>query len=333
MDICKIFSLGLSFFTMFLLGCDSSKNPINPMEPAEGRLVFASHNGICIINYDGTGLKKLADGSEICLSPDGKNVLFAALGGDKLDIFAVGIDGSSQLNLTQTPVSDSNGQWSPNGFMIAYQSGPSCGSDNIWVMNADGSGKRQVTMDTTAFHTWPRWSPDGQQIAFEWRSRSDTRYHEIHVINVDGTGEMNLASPGSFPVEWCPDDSMLSFRRETQILLINSDGSGLRPLLPDEPEAVVIEVSWSPDGSHLGFPQWKGRVGNLFVINKNGSGKTKLTQFTRGGVDAISWSPDGKRIGFSHNGALYIMNADGSNLQQITEDMGVTEVCWVPDNR
>jgi Tol biopolymer transport system component len=336
MDTRNFFSLGLAFFTMFLLGCDSSKNPINPIEPAEGQIVFTSHNGIYIINHDGTGLKKLADGFEICLSPDGENVLFTALSGKKLDIFAVGIDGSSQRNLTQTPVNDSQGQWSPDGFMIAYQSGPSCGSDNIWVMNADGSGQRQITKDTTAFSHWPRWSPDGARIAFMW-SRKDSKgkfsgYDKIHTIRVDGSGEITIVSNGSYP-EWCPDGSMLSFRRESLTYVINSDGSGLRPILPNEPSTYVGKATWSPDGKRIAFVQYIERVGNVFIANKDGSGKIKLTQFTSGGVDALSWSPDSKRIAFSQSGALYIMDADGSNLRQITEVMGISEACWVPESQ
>jgi len=336
MTFYKVFAIGLAILAMSGAGCENKNNPIIPPTPIVRQIAFVSQDGIYIIKDDATELKKLADGKEISLSPDGKNIIFTTIAGNNLEIFVMAVDGSAQRNLTQTPVSDSEGQWSPDGSMIAYQSGPHSSADHLWVINADGSGKRQITADTTAFNHSPCWSPDGSRITFEW-SHKDTQgnydgYGEIHLINIDGAGEINLVSNAVEP-EWCPDGSMLAFRRQDFNFVINSDGSGLRSILPNEPNIYLGDVTWSPDGRQITFVQYTEQTGNIYVINKDGSGKTKLTQFTNGGVDAITWCNDGKRIAFSHEGALYIIKPDGSDLRKITEDLGVREVRWVPEKK
>ena len=74
--------------------------------------------------------------------------------------------------------------WSPDGLRIAFVRG-----NDIWVMNADGSGQRRLTSGA-AHDRAPNWSPDGRTIAFDQRVGS---IHEIYVMNADGSGQHRLA--------------------------------------------------------------------------------------------------------------------------------------------
>ena len=77
--------------------------------------------------------------------------------------------------------------WSPDGSRIAFVSDRD-GDDEIYVMNADGSG--QIRLTTSAgLDLWPAWSPDGSQIAFD--SHRDGNI-QIYVMNVDGSGQMPI---------------------------------------------------------------------------------------------------------------------------------------------
>src|SRR3954454_16910644 len=153
-----------------------------------------------IVNADGSGLTQLThDGSafteyEPDWSPDRSRIAFERprcdeKGGQNC-VFVVGQDGSGMTNLTPEEVpaacpdvspgvgprgNSSNPSWSPDGTKIAYtgtgyhcQEGSIAGGD-IWVMNADGSAKTDLTPDaqSNTYDEQPSWSPDGTKIAFQ----------------------------------------------------------------------------------------------------------------------------------------------------------------------
>jgi len=79
------------------------------------------------------------------------------------------------------------------------------------------------------------------------------------------------------------------------------------------------ESDLSPDGSKIAFASDREKPNfHIYVVNVDGSGLVKLTSET-GGDLSPRWSPDGKRIAFSRVGAIYVMDSDGTNVQQVTE--------------
>src|SRR5437867_8782503 len=103
---------------------------------------------------------------------------------------------------------------------------PSTHSD-IFVMNADGSGVRQLT-----HNGWPlsglAWSPDGRALAFS----ADTGGCEaIMVMGVDGLGTSRLTACGATRnPSWSPDGSRIAFENDFTIYTMKADGTGLAPL-------------------------------------------------------------------------------------------------------
>jgi Tol biopolymer transport system component len=83
-----------------------------------------------------------------------------------------------------------NPSWSPDGRQLAFESQRS-GRIAIYVINADGSGERQLTHNV-ADDTHPAWSPDGSTILFD--SNRDGVWN-LYTIHPDGTGERRLAYP------------------------------------------------------------------------------------------------------------------------------------------
>jgi Ca2+-binding RTX toxin-like protein len=153
-----------------------------------------------IVNVDGTGLTQVThDGTAFTeydadWSPDGTRIAFERPGCDEKGgqncVFTIAPDGSQMTNLTPEEVpaacpdvnpgvgprgNSSNPSWSPDGTKIAYtgtayhcQGGTMAGGD-IWVMNADGSGKTDLTAESPSntYDEQPSWSPDGASIAFQ----------------------------------------------------------------------------------------------------------------------------------------------------------------------
>ena len=85
-----------------------------------------------------------------------------------------------------------------------------------------------------------------------------------------------------------------------------------------------LSPAWSPDGGRIVFESYRHGNGNgeLYVMNANGSGQTRLTNSA--GDDGLpAWSPDGTSISFVSNRSgryrIWVMNADGSNPQPLLQ--------------
>ena len=94
-----------------------------------------------------------------------------------------GFQGGSVVRLTTDETNDFAGPWSPDGKRIAYTWFDLTTSD-VWVMNADGTGRTNLTNSPQIDEGFPAWSPDGQRIAFTTLRDGN---NEIYVMGADGT--------------------------------------------------------------------------------------------------------------------------------------------------
>lgn len=93
------------------------------------------------------------------VSPDGREIVFDLLG----DLYVLPVEGGKARRLTSGPAFDVQPRFSPDGRQIAFTS-DRAGGDNLWVMNRDGSGARQVTKEDFRLVNGPAWTPDGQYL-------------------------------------------------------------------------------------------------------------------------------------------------------------------------
>ncbi|MCY4473859.1 MAG: hypothetical protein OXC83_00275, partial [Chloroflexi bacterium] len=135
--------------------------------------------------------------------------------------------------------------WSPDGRRIAFVSDRD-GDDDIYVMNADGSGVVRLT-DNDADDFSPAWSPDGGRIAFV----SDRDGNEdIYVMNADGSGVVRLTDNDGwdFDPAWSPDGRRIAFASyrdgDWDIYVMDADGSGVVQLTDNDDQDYV--PAWSP---------------------------------------------------------------------------------------
>ena len=125
-----------------------------------------------------------------------------------------------------------------DGTQVAYAATASDGNEDIWIVNADGTGARNLT-NHPGGDSHLSWSPDGRRIVF-CSTRDDGKHDDIYVINADGTGLKRLTETdnlwNTFP-SFAPDGRHILFRRllgqrmeegtlfNSEIMVANVDGT------------------------------------------------------------------------------------------------------------
>jgi Tol biopolymer transport system component len=184
---------------------------------------------IFVMSADGTGRTQLTTDPSYeehpDWSPDGSKIAFDRNG----TVVVMNADGSNQVVLPAPMwMTAYDPDWSPDGTKIAFTAGQAGDPENIWIMNADGTGQTQVTNQDAA---WPAWSPDGSKIAFNGNKTGPTR---VYVVNPDGSNETQLTSTLSGAPAWSPDGSRIAYidwRSGTNaVYVMNADGSGQTPV-------------------------------------------------------------------------------------------------------
>ena len=222
------------------------------------------------------------------------------------------------------------------------------GNWEIYVMNADGSGKSNLT-NHPGFDSHPTWSPDGSKIAFYSDRDGD---NNIYVMNSDGSNQVQLTSdPASdLTPAWSPDGTKIAFVSDrggsTSIWIMNPDGSEPTNITPFRKRARW--PAWSPDSSQVAFVV----ESSLFAFDREGiigttpifSAKDKKVLFDGFFLGWPDWSPSGSELALISNlldrtsldvGTLYTVEADGDAFRPlIQEAVGPDEKpSWSPDGR
>lgn len=223
---------------------------------------------------------------------------------------------ADMIRLTDSGAMDIGGEWSPDGSQIAWVSNRT-GEHQIWVMNADGSNKVQITQGP-ALHGWPRWSPDGTRLVY-WGFDSASGAHSIGTCLADGSAGRTVVTSGDYldSPDWHPNGRDIAYGAVTN----GNWDVWMADVEPDQVELHRLTQSpemesnplWHPDGSAIAYKVVPSGEYNLTIEKimtfENGYAAPTVHQWKS--VQAIQmydWSPDGSKISYT---AEILTNASG----------------------
>ena len=201
--------------------------------------------------------------------------------------------------------------WSRDGRRVAIGA-----NRHIWVMNADGSGLRQVTKGTLSEGT-PAWSPDGRRIAF---SSARTGPEQVWVVSANGGSLRRVSHRTSSCVDpaWAPNGRWIAF---TCVLgfpkLLVARVGGRTDRVVTHTSGVIAEEdpAWTPDSKTLLFTRSKGvHLLGVYSVSTGGRALRRLVT----GASEPSVSPDGRRLAFIRGNHLWIAQRGGAGARRVT---------------
>lgn len=276
-------------------------------------------------------------------SPDGKYLAFPAGGEtDGFDVYVMDSSGGAPVDLTNSPESEYDVAWSPDGSTIAFgrdvvlrQEGQFTIKDSeIWLMQPDGRNPRRITGGCCM-----RWLPHNKGLVYLVFDQT-THLADLWITDVSGTVTHNLTdSPlrEQTPVV-SPNGRFLAYAafdlnaEKTHLYLLDLEKSLTVDLTPTATDAAA--PAFSPDSSQIAFVANSGEYDeHLFVMNVDQTGLSDLSQLS--GKPATPnihdtdphWISDTQLVFISNRArsdSLYTINRNGTDLTQAFDPARIT---------
>jgi Tol biopolymer transport system component len=236
-----------------------------------------------------------------------------------------GDDDDATLSLAQSDVS--------NGA-IAFVSEMD-GDAEIYTIDADGNNLQQLTFNDE-FDDFPRWTPDGTQIAYIHGPNDN-----LYIMNSDGTNNKSLnidISMRSF--SWSPDGNQIVFQGVNDIYVFNMLNDTLTNIT--DSDAVDFDPTWSPDGNRIAFASsgdndiplavhGDPRL-NIHIVNSDGSNETVLSLGGNGvlGLGSLDWFEQDTIIYSAYRQqSIFSINVNTGEITPILDD--ISDFASMPD--
>lgn len=237
---------------------------------------------IYVVNVNGKGAKKVTgeERNELfsSFSPDGKLLVFGSQTrtGETSDIFSVRVDGTGLRQLTFGPGRNTMPSFSPNGRQVAFVSNREGGTQQIFVMDAEGTNLVRVTSRNDLNYYNPQWSPEGTLLVFYsigdegqkiWTAFPDGSFKE----------QLRLYSDRNVNPSFSPDGKRIVFSTDLDgedggIFTMNTDGGDLQQI-------EGVRSTWariSPDGKKIAWIEGSYPRTSIYVSNLDGTGKMNI---------------------------------------------------------
>jgi imidazolonepropionase-like amidohydrolase/Tol biopolymer transport system component len=283
---------------------------------------------------------------DVDVSPDGRTIAFSLLG----DIYTMPMAGGTPRRIAEGLAWEVQPRFSPDGTRIAFVTDRG-GGDNIWIMNADGSGKIALTKEDFRLLNQPSWSPDGRFIVAKkhFTTGRSLGTGEVWLYHVSGGGGVKLvARPDDVyqkelgePI-FAPDGKAIYFTKNVtpgKIFEYAQDSNGevfdieRYEIATGETTTAVsglggsVRPTPSPDGRKIAFVRRDTGQTSLWVKDIASGVERKIyhdldrdvqeTWAVTGVYPNMDWTPDSKSIVFWAGGKIRRVGADGGEASVI----------------
>ena len=281
------------------------------------------------------------------LSPDGKQVIYGRRWVDKINdewvtsLWMMNIDGSKNRAL----LTGSNVEWSPDGTRIAYIARGEPSGQQIFVRWMDAEGATSQITRVSQSPSNIQWSPDGKSIAFTMLVPQRENW-DIPMPRAPQGAKWTEAPRIITTLDYRQDRQGFTNPGDTHIYVVSAEGGSPRQITSGSWDHGAPQ--WMPDGKTIVFTadrvvdaEYRWRQSDIHKVDVASGTITRLT--SRNGPDQQPTpSPDGKYIAYTgydstrvsyKDSELYIMNADGSGVRQISGnlDRSPQGLIWAPD--
>ncbi|WP_430967344.1 TolB family protein [Spongiimicrobium sp. 2-473A-2-J] len=231
---------------------------------------------------------------------------------------------------------------------LIFNSDVSSRDSELYSINADGTGLRQLTFDAVSRrgNDGGQVSPDGKYITFATYKYGGWK---VALAKSDFTGQKKWTKGPQYTwgAAWAPNSKSLVYNKvatksppyfdgDAEIFRMNLDGSGDTNLT--RTKGLDHSPTWSPDGKKIVF--FSDRDGSLDIFTMDPDGRNQVNLTNTPDIDEFApcWSPDSKRIAYHHmpkgKGKRYIdtysMDADGKNRVNLTGNQSAKRNLYTP---
>lgn len=247
---------------------------------------------------------------------------YASDKGGSLDLYVLPAGAANARRLVASALDELSPSWAPDARHIAYRVNPRRSDlGDIWVVRADGRGRRNLTRTPRVAEWSPAWSPDGRVIAYFSAIGED-----VWIMRPDGRRRRNVtqsAGLDEYP-SWSPDGRRIVFgsHRDGQFEIYATRLDGSRQMNLTRNQASDQWPAWSPDGRSVAFMSDREGSPDVFVMRADGSSPTNLTRTPDLEESHPAWLPDG-RISFTRHAEtgpieMWAVDPDGRNGSRLS---------------
>ena len=254
------------------------------------------------------------------------------------EVVSLNIDTWIDTQLTSDLSDNTYPQPSPDGRWIVFQSDRD-GDFDIYVVNIVGGQLRKIT-NNDVWDRLPAWSPDGEWIVYSSDTRGDGTF-DLYRVRLDGSNNEIIYSDGrrNSHARYSPDGQWIVFTSGTDLRdattweIVLYDTESEESTFLTQNDIRDSSPSFNPDGTRILFITTIGDDTAVASMNLEGTERRVIYDGV-GNEWAASYSPDGEFIvvtsSVDGDDQLFLMQVDGSNVQQITS-AGGAYASWIPE--